>query len=151
MPDSVAPTLTYTRILQAPRELVFRCMLDPKHLTQFWGPAGTHAPLSGITVDARPGGVFETQMLADDGQASYTMRAVFDEILEPERIAWTEPSSGMQSISTFVALDAHRTQVTIEQRNAPAPFHDPQARAGFATSLDRFEAYTTTLRTAGAA
>ena len=108
-------------------------------------------PLSGITVDARPGGVFETQMLADNGQGPYTMKAVFDEILEPERIAWTEPESGMQSISTFVALDANRTQVTIEQRNAPVMFHDPQARAGFATSLDRFEAYATSLHAAGAA
>lgn len=151
MPESDPRTLTYTRVFEAPRELVFRCMLEPEHLTHFWGPAGMSTPLSGITVDARPGGVFQTEMVADNGQGSYTMKAVFDEIVEPERIVWTEPESGMQSTSTFVALDAHRTQVTIEQRNAPARFHDPQARAGFATSLDRFEAYATNLPGAGAA
>jgi hypothetical protein len=32
-------------------------------LTYFWGPAGTSAPLDGITVDPRPGGVFETVIL----------------------------------------------------------------------------------------
>lgn len=151
MPDSDPQTLTYTRVFQAPRALVFRCMLEPEHLTHFWGPAGMSTPLSGITVDARPGGVFQTLMVADDGEGSYTMKAVFDEIVEPERIVWTEPESGMQSTSTFVALDAQRTQVTIEQRHAPAWFHDPQARAGFATSLDRFEAYAATLPAAGAA
>jgi uncharacterized protein YndB with AHSA1/START domain len=151
MPESDPRTLTYTRVFQAPRELVFRCMLEPEHLTHFWGPAGMSTPLSGIIVDARPGGVFQTEMVADNGQGSYTMKAVFDEIVEPERIVWTEPESGMQSTSTFVALDAHRTQVTIEQRNAPARFHDPRARAGFATSLDRFEAYATNLPGAGAA
>jgi len=151
MPDNDAEVLTYTRVFQAPRELVFRCMLEPEHLTRFWGPAGMRTPLDGITVDPRPGGVFETRMVADEGDGAYTMRAVFDEVLEPERISWTDVDSGMQSVSTFVALDAQSTQVTIEQRNAPARFHEPQARAGFATSLDRFESYVGSLHAAGTA
>ena len=46
--------LTYTRVFDAPRELVFRCMLEPEHLTHFWGPAGVSTPLETIKVDARP-------------------------------------------------------------------------------------------------
>lgn len=151
MTDNDPEVLTYTRVFQAPRELVFRCMLEPEHLTRFWGPAGMSTPLDGITVDPRPGGVFETRMVADEGEGSYTMRAVFDEVLEPERLSWTDVESGMQSVSTFVALDADSTQVTIEQRNAPASFHEPQARAGFVTSLDLFETYVGSLHAAGAA
>jgi uncharacterized protein YndB with AHSA1/START domain len=41
---SGAGELTYTRIFDAPRELVFRCMIEPEHLTHFWGPAGVSAP-----------------------------------------------------------------------------------------------------------
>jgi uncharacterized protein YndB with AHSA1/START domain len=69
--------LTYTRVFDAPRELVFRCMLEPEHLTHFWGPAGTTTPLDGITVDPRPGGVFEALMVSDADGSSYTMRAVY--------------------------------------------------------------------------
>ena len=29
-----AGELTYTRVFDAPRELVFRCMTEPEHLTQ---------------------------------------------------------------------------------------------------------------------
>jgi uncharacterized protein YndB with AHSA1/START domain len=134
-------TATYTRVFQAPRELVFRCMLAPEHLTHFWGPTGMSTPLDGITVDRRPGGVFETVMVADEGGASFTMRAIYDEIVEPERIAWTEVGSGMRSVSTFVDLGNDRTEVTIEQSNVPAPYLTPEAQAGFATSLDRFDAY----------
>ena len=47
--------LTFTRVFDAPRDLVFRCMLEPEHLTHFWGPAGTSTPLDGITVEPRPG------------------------------------------------------------------------------------------------
>ncbi len=38
--------LQFTRVFDAPRELVFNCMIDPDHLTHFWGPAGTSAPRS---------------------------------------------------------------------------------------------------------
>jgi len=51
--------LTYTRVFDAPKALVFRCMIEPEHLTHFWGPAGVSTPLETIKVDARPGGIFE--------------------------------------------------------------------------------------------
>ncbi|GAA1981208.1 SRPBCC domain-containing protein [Terrabacter lapilli] len=134
-------TVTHTRVFSAPRELVFRCLLTPEHLTRFWGPAGMSAPLDGITVDPRPGGVFETVMVADDGTSHYTMRAIFDEILEPERIAWTELGSGLRSVSTFTDLGDGRTEVTIVQSNMPKAFLTPKAQAGFRTSLDKLETY----------
>jgi len=43
--------LTITRIFDAPRELVFRCMTEPEHLTHFWGPTGVSTPLDRITID----------------------------------------------------------------------------------------------------
>lgn len=133
--------MVYRRVLPGPRELVFRCMLDPEHLTHFWGPNGMSTPLDRITVDPRPGGVFETVMVPDGGGDGYTMHAVFEEIREPELISWTEVGSGMRSVSRFVALNDGRTEVTIEQHNAPAHYRAPQARAGFSTSLDRFSSY----------
>ena len=45
--------LTYTRVYEAPRELVFRCMITPAHLTHFWGPTGVSTPVENITVDPR--------------------------------------------------------------------------------------------------
>jgi uncharacterized protein YndB with AHSA1/START domain len=143
-------TAKHTRVFAAPRELVFRCMLAPEHLTKFWGPAGMNAPLDGITVDPRPGGVFETVMVSDDGTSRYTMRAVYDEISEPERISWTEVDSGLRSVSTFTDLGEGRTQVTIEQSKVPAAYLTPEARAGFLTSLDKLETHLRTL-TAGTA
>ena len=138
-------TVTHTRIFSAPRELVFRCMLAPEHLTKFWGPAGMSAPLDGIRVDPRPGGVFETLMVSDDGASRYTMRATFDEIREPELISWTEVDSGVRSVSTFVDLGESRTQVTIEQSRMPAAYLTPEAQAGFLTSLSKLDTYLRSL------
>ncbi len=136
-----AGELSYTRVFDAPRELVFRCMLEPRHLTHFWGPAGVSTPLETIKVDARPGGVFETVMVNDLDGSRYPTRAVYVEITEPDRIVWTEPDSGMTTTSTFLDLGDGRTKLHIRQANAPEGYHSPEARAGFATSLDRLTAY----------
>ncbi len=142
---SAADELVYTRVFDAPRELVFRCMIEPEHLTHFWGPTGVSAPVESIKVDPRPGGMFETVMVNDADGSQYPTRAVFVEIAEPERLVWIEPGSGLTTTSTFRDLGGIRTEIRIHQVNVPAPNRTPEAQAGFATSLDRFAAYLATL------
>lgn len=140
-----AAELIYTRVFDAPRELVFRCMTEPEHLTHFWGPAGVSTPLENIKVDARPGGAFETVMVNDTDGGQYPMRAVYVEVAEPERLVWTEPGTGVTTTSTLTDLGGGRTEVKIRQANVPEAFRSPEAQAGFSTSLDRFAAYLGTL------
>jgi uncharacterized protein YndB with AHSA1/START domain len=85
--------------------------------------------------------VFETIMVNDSDGSRYPTRAVYAEITEPERIVWTEPGSGVTTTSTFHDLGGTRTELQIRQSNAPEGYLSPEARAGFATSLDRFAAY----------
>lgn len=144
-PTSPASELVFTRIFDAPRELVFRCLLEPEHLTHFWGPLGVTTPLEHITVDARPGGVFETVMVNDSDGSQYPTRAVYLEILEPERLVWTEPATGVTTTSTFTDLGDSRTEIRILQTNVPEAFRSPEAQAGFSTSLDRFAAHLAVL------
>jgi uncharacterized protein YndB with AHSA1/START domain len=135
--------MTYRRVHQAPPELLFDCMTQPEHLTRFWGPTGTSAPLDGITVDLRPGGAFETVMVSDADGSRYTMRAVYVEVQRPSRLVWTEPgmAGGMTTTITFTDVGDGRTEVVTHQTNVPEAFLSPQAQAGFATSLDRFAEY----------
>ena len=140
-PDNAATELRFHRTFAAPRELVFTCMTDPDHLTHFWGPAGTSAPREHIRVDARPGGVFETVMVNDADRSEYRTRVIYDEVAAPERLAWTDPDTGMTTTSTFTDLGGNRTEVRIHQARVPVPMRSPQAQAGFLTSLDRFAAY----------
>jgi uncharacterized protein YndB with AHSA1/START domain len=143
--ESGAAELVYTRVFEAPRELVFRCMIEPEHLTHFWGPAGVSTPLDTIKVDARPGGVFETVMVNDADGSRYPTRAVYVEVVEPERLVWNEPGSGMTTVSTLRDLGDSRTEVRIHQTNVPEGARSPQAQAGFTSSLDRFSGYLASL------
>lgn len=142
MSDQTGPAeLVFTRVFEAPRQLVFQCMTQPEHLTHFWGPAGTSAPVEHITVDARPGGVFETVMINDADGSRYPTRAVYEEVVEPQRLVWTEARSGMSVTVTFTDLGGTRTGVEIRQVNVPDFARSPEAQAGFLTSLDRFAGY----------
>jgi hypothetical protein len=47
----------------------------------------------------------------------------------------------VMTTSTFRDLGGTRTELRIRQANAPEGYRSPEARAGFATSLDRFAAY----------
>ncbi len=137
--------LIVTRVVDAPRELVFRCMIEPEHLAQFWGPVGTSTPLETITVDPRPGGVFETVMVNDTDGSRYPVRATYLEVVEPERLVWAEAGTGMTTTSTFHELGPSRTEIRIHQTNVPDALRTPEARAGFLTSLDRLTTYLSRL------
>jgi uncharacterized protein YndB with AHSA1/START domain len=104
-----------TRVLDAPRELVFSVWTDPKHLAQWWGPNGftttTH------TFDFRPSGVWRFVMHGPDGR-DYQNRITFDEITPPERIVYrhsggddVEPVQFTQTV-TFEDLGNGQTRLT---------------------------------------
>ena len=139
--------LTYRRVHRASRELLFDCMTTPEHLTHFWGPAGTTTPVGGIVIDLRPGGAFETTMISNADGSTYTMRAVYVEVRRPERLVWIEPDveGGMRTTLTFVDLNDGRAEVITHQTNVPAAYLSAEARTGFSTSLDRFDAYLAAL------
>lgn len=139
--------LIITRTYRAPRELVFEAMTTPAHLTHFWGPTGTTTPLENITVELRPGGVFDTVMINDADGSEYAMHAVFIEIDPPARLVWSEPDveGGMTTTVTFRATDDGATEVVTHQTNVPEMYRTPEAQAGLQTSFDRLDTYLSEL------
>ena len=139
--------VTFTRIFDAPRELVFECMTTPEHLTHFWGPVGVSTPIENITVDLRPGGVFETVMVNDATGDEYPSRGVYVEVSPPERLVFTEPDveGGMTTTITFTDLGDGRTETVTHQTNVPEMYRTPEAREGMESSFTRFDDYLATL------
>ena len=145
--DTTRGEITYVRQWDAPRELVFACMTTPEHLTHFWGPAGMSTPIDNITVDLRPGGVFETIMVNDADGTEYPSRGVFVEIVEPETLVWSEADveGGMTTSITFKDLGDGRCETVAHQTNVPEMFRSPEAQAGMQTSFDKMAAYLASL------
>ena len=135
----------YRRVHRATPQLLFECLTSPEHLTCFWGPTGMRTPLERIVVDLRPGGAFETVMVNESDASEHHMRAVYEVVDPPTRLAWREVESGMLTEITFDGRADGTTEVVTTQRRVPAHYAEPQARAGWATSLDRYAAYVASL------
>jgi uncharacterized protein YndB with AHSA1/START domain len=120
-------------------------MTSPEHLAHFWGPVGSTTPVDGIVVDLRPGGAFETRMVFADGGQAQIMQAVYEEIDPPRRLVWREVASGALTTVTFEDLGDGTTAVTTRQQHLPPAYLVPEAQAGWATALDRFGGYVSTI------
>lgn len=79
--------IVVTRIIDAPRPLVFKAWTEPERLKRWWGPRGFTASV--IETDLRVGGKYPWGMRSPDGQEIFTT-GVYREIVEPERIVVTE-------------------------------------------------------------
>ncbi len=139
--QSTDELFTLERVHRAPADLVFACLTTPEHLTHFWGPTGSTTPLEMITVDLRVGGRFETTMVSDADGSVHTMRAAYTSVEPHHLVAWRERDSGVLTEIALTELDDGTTRVVTTQRGLPPPMRTPQARAGWATALDRFAAY----------
>jgi uncharacterized protein YndB with AHSA1/START domain len=79
--------LVITRLIDAPREALFRCWTEPKLLEQWFAPAPITTQV--VTMDPRAGGVSEIVMRAPDGQ-TFPSRGVYLEVTPNERIVFTD-------------------------------------------------------------
>src|SRR4051812_34962720 len=77
--------IVQSRLLDAPRELVFPAWTDPKQVVQWWGPRGftTTSPEMSVT----PGGVWRFVMHGPDGR-DYKNKIMFIEVVKPERLVY---------------------------------------------------------------
>ncbi len=141
--------IVLTRIIDAPRELVFQAWTDPKQLARWWGPKCFTNPV--CEVDAKPGGALRIVMRAPDG-AEYPMKGVFQEVVESERLVFTNIAVDAQgnhlleglTTVTFADLDG-KTKLTV-QTGAVAMVGYAAAylegmEAGWTQSLERLEEF----------
>jgi uncharacterized protein YndB with AHSA1/START domain len=89
--------LVFTRVFDAPRELVFHAWTDPRIVGQWWGPYGftttTHE------MDVRPGGVWRLTMHGPDGR-DYRNKIVFLEVVKPSRLVYKhDPERGTEPVN----------------------------------------------------
>jgi uncharacterized protein YndB with AHSA1/START domain len=137
--------LTITRVLDAPRSLVFRMWTEAEHMARWWGPKGFTNPV--CEVDARPGGAIRIHMRAPDGTI-YPMSGRFREIAPPERLVFTSAAEGdagehiIEALTTVTfAEQAGKTKITLQTSAVALTPFGAQClggmEAGWNGSLDR--------------
>jgi len=137
--------VTITRVLDAPRELVFSMWTDAKHLAAWWGPHGFDNPH--CEADPRAGGKILIHMRAPDGGV-HPMGGVYNEVVPHERIVFTsyvdlpDGTRVVESRNTVLFETVGRkTKVTLHAKASGFTEFAPRMlagmEAGWATSLDK--------------
>ncbi|MDX0630277.1 SRPBCC domain-containing protein [Sinorhizobium medicae] len=143
---TIRPELTIRRIFDAPRELVFDCWTQEKHVERWLFPKDFTVPFS--QSDARTGGSYRSCLRAPDG-TDHWVGGTYMEVTPHDRIVFThawQDEAGNAEHETVVTITLKdigqgRTQLTLHQ----AFFLSEASRCGHAEgwkeTLDNLERY----------
>ena len=110
--------LVLTRLLDAPRSLVFSVWAKPEHMVRWFGPKDFSLPF--CEMDFRQGGKYRVCMRGPDG-TDYWLWGEYREIVEPERIVfvWDRDEIEGQPNRTIVTVtleeQGNQTKLTLHQ------------------------------------
>jgi uncharacterized protein YndB with AHSA1/START domain len=110
--------VTLTRVVDAPRKLVWKAWTDEKQMAQWWGPRGFTNPV--CTMDVRAGGKLRIVMKAPDG-TEYPMIGEFKTVDPPAKLVFlavAEDRNGtvhLESLTTVTFAEQRgKTKVTVQ-------------------------------------
>ena len=128
-----------TRLIDAPRDLVFRMWTDPKHVGRWWGPRGFTTTIA--QMDVRPGGVWQFVMHGPDGR-DYPNRIVYVDVVAPERIVYDHVSGPLFRMTATFAEEDGKTRLNVRRTFKSADLRNRvvqefRAEEGLGQTLDR--------------
>jgi uncharacterized protein YndB with AHSA1/START domain len=139
--------LVITRLIDAPRALVFKAWTQPEHVARWWGPKDFS--IFHCEMDVRVGGAYRCAMRSPQG-TEYWKRGVYREIVEPERVAftfaWERPDGSLEhELLTTVTFEEHggKTRLTLRQGVFATTERRDEHMAGWSSTLERLAEYLT--------
>jgi uncharacterized protein YndB with AHSA1/START domain len=143
--DEREPELVITRILDAPRNVVFQAWTEPGRAARWWGPQGFVTTY--CDMDVRPGGAFRVCMRSPEG-VDHWKQGVYREVVEPERLVFTfawEDAEGKPGHETLVTVSfaeqGAKTRLTLHQAVFETVARRDEHQRGWTSTLQRFAEY----------
>ncbi len=148
-PATADREIVMSRVIDAPRELVFQAFTEVRHLSRWWGPEGFTTTTRSF--EFRVGGVWDFVMHGPDG-TDYQEWISWTEIAPPERIALLhgESRGDPNAFKSVLTLEPDGAATRIEMRTV-FPTKELRDRAveksraieGGRQTLDHLAAYVT--------
>lgn len=115
MRDTADREIVFTRLLDAPRELVFKVWTEPAHIAQWWGPNGFTNTVHEMEV--KPGGVWRFMMHGPDG-TDYPNCIFYHEVTPPSRLVYShgghsEPFEPEFHVVASFDVEGDKTRLTM--------------------------------------
>jgi uncharacterized protein YndB with AHSA1/START domain len=142
--EKAGDTVRITRIIDAPREDVFRAWTEPDQIRQWWGPGEFTCPEA--EVDLRPGGGYRLAMQPTAGDP-FIVAGTYLEVEPPARLLYTwrwetgPAADGSESrVSVEFRARGDQTELVLTHTDFPASHGPAPYEMGWEGGLDKFEA-----------
>ena len=143
-------SFTVTRVINAPRELVWDAWTLPEHFSKWFGTEDVEVPLDSLVMDVRPGGTLASVMLLPDGNR-INWTGEYLRVERPERLDYVLSDGPLIEgldpvVTTFTEVEGG-TEVSLTQPGYG--FTDEQIAgtiAGYTQFSDALERVVATLR-----
>jgi uncharacterized protein YndB with AHSA1/START domain len=136
-------SLSISRLVNAPRKLVWKVWTEPEHVRNWWGPDGFSNSIT--KMDVRTGGMWEFIMHGPDG-TDYKIKHVYKEVIQPEKLV-LEHVTGPVFIMTVTFEDrGDHTMVNIHsefesEEQLKEVIRVFKAEEGMKQNMERMEKY----------
>ena len=146
--------LSFTRVLAAPRHVLWTCWTTPEHIKKFFVPKPHE--VTDCDIDLRVGGRFNTTFRVDGNEMRN--EGIYLEVIDGEKLVFTDaytegwkpaPDPFMTAIVLFEDHDDGGTRYTAIARHRSAEARKAHEDMGFfdgwGTAADQLDAYARTL------
>jgi uncharacterized protein YndB with AHSA1/START domain len=129
-------------VFDAPRERVWKEWTEPERFADWFGGPESEVPVSGVSMDVRPGGAWRCTMFAGPGRRVIKWEGEYHEVKAPERLVFTvsdEPGGDLYELVTVVLTDLGdgRTEMHFRQDGYMEPDQYDRTREGWSTFFNR--------------
>ena len=134
-------TIVITALVNNTLKKTWECYTQPQHITK-WNFAIDEWQCPTATNELKVGGKYSARMEAKDGSFGFDFEAIYDEVEEYKKLAYTM-LDGRKATITFEQIDKHiKVEITFDAESEnPIEIQ----RDGWQAILNNFKKYTETL------
>jgi uncharacterized protein YndB with AHSA1/START domain len=133
IPQALDTDVFITRAFAAPREVVWKFFTEPEYMARWFGPSTVHVDPATVKVQLHPGGSWDLDMVDNETDEHYPIRARLVTVIPPEYLEGEETSGadamapeGHSLIRLRIWLHDHgdKTRMTLHQGPFLPEFRD---------------------------
>lgn len=135
--------LSIERLINAPRELVWKVWTEPEHIKNWWGPSGFTNTI--FKMEVKPGGEWEFIMHGPDG-TDYKNLHIYKEVVKSGRLVLSHETAPKFLMTVNFVEQGNKTLVKIHSLFESAEQLEQvikvfKADVGMKQNVDKLEAY----------
>ena len=116
--SNAAAGISITRIVAALRKRVFVAWTEPAQFAKWFGTLDSEIPVSSVSMDVRPGGLWRATMFAGPERNEIHWSGAYREVIEPERLVFTlsdQAGADHEIVTVTFAAQGDTTEMSFRQ------------------------------------